>query len=281
MGSCVFIYCLKYLRGRETSTIFLPDHSLLLITGGSLGERQQSHSPDFFVSLASAHLLQVYVVFRASKSKRFQRAMFSLKGQNSSFSATSQGDLFMNVTWPLFTSQMSVISIFIIVILQPGCHHWCFGVVSISFFWSERTSQLNVLKRDVKACVCKKDSPTMKTNGLWTPRQLWAVLCNGPVCAPELATVTWGHVELLHCKPLHHPPLTGFTVVPHKLFWVGGTDEGWSALPLGVCVWANSWICSQDPPAAFSSLLSPRSDILHHRVSFCICVEVTGEQYYA
>jgi len=98
MGSCVFVYCLKYLRGRETSTIFLPDHSLLLIIGGSLGERQQSHSWDLFVSLASAHLLGVYAVFRASKSKCVQRATFSLKGQNSSFSATSQGDLFMSVT---------------------------------------------------------------------------------------------------------------------------------------------------------------------------------------
>lgn len=147
MGSCVFVYCLKYLRGRETSTIFLPDHSLLLITGGSLGERQQPHSWDLFVSLASAHLLGVYVVFRASKSKCVQRATFSLKGQNSSLSATSQGDLFMNVTRPLFTLQMSVISIFIIVILQPASHHWCFGVVTISFFWSERTSAKCVKKR--------------------------------------------------------------------------------------------------------------------------------------
>lgn len=68
----MFVYCLKYLRGRETSTIFLPDHSLLLITGGSLGERQQSHSWDLFVSLAGAHLFGVHVVFRASKSKHIQ-----------------------------------------------------------------------------------------------------------------------------------------------------------------------------------------------------------------
>lgn len=69
MGSCVFVYCLKYLRGRQTSTNLLPDHSLLLITGGSLGERLQSHSQDLFVSLASAHLLGVHAVFRVSKSR--------------------------------------------------------------------------------------------------------------------------------------------------------------------------------------------------------------------
>lgn len=147
MGSCVFIYCLKYLRGRETSTIFLPDHSLLLITGGSLGERQKANSWDLFVSLASDHLLGVYLVFRASKSKCIQRATFSFKGQNSSFSATSQGDLFISITWPLFTLQRSVINIFITIILQPASHHWCFGVVSISFFWSERTA-----KRVKKRC---------------------------------------------------------------------------------------------------------------------------------
>lgn len=69
MGSCVFIYCLKYLWGRQTSTNFPPDHSLLLITGGFLGGRQQSHSWDLFVSLASAHLLGVSVVLRISKSR--------------------------------------------------------------------------------------------------------------------------------------------------------------------------------------------------------------------
>lgn len=69
MGSCVLIYCLKYLRGRQTSTNFLPDHSLLLITGGFLGERQQSHSQDLFASLTSAHLSGVCVVFKVRKNR--------------------------------------------------------------------------------------------------------------------------------------------------------------------------------------------------------------------
>lgn len=62
---------------------------------------------------------------------------------------------------------------------------------------------LNVLKREVKTWVCEKDSPTMQTKDLRTSQQLWGAQSNGCVYAPELATMTWGHTELLHCKPLH------------------------------------------------------------------------------
>lgn len=116
MGSGVFVYCLKYLRGRETSTVFLPDHSLLSITGRSLGGGWRARSRQLFVSLASALLLGMYIGSRASKSKHVQRLRSVLKVRIP-HSRPSHKVTFSGV----FTLQMSVISVFIIiVILQPA-----------------------------------------------------------------------------------------------------------------------------------------------------------------